>query len=79
MCPKCNSPLVIRKGKFGEFTACSNYPKCKYIKEEEPALLDEECPECGNKLSIRHGRYGKFTACSNYPKCKYIKKKDKSE
>ena len=35
MCPLCNSPLVIRKGKYGSFVACSNYPNCKYIKIEK--------------------------------------------
>ena len=73
-CPECGSKMVVRKGKYGEFTACSNYPKCKYIKQEEPKELEETCPECGNKLVERKGRYGKFIACSNYPKCKYIKK-----
>ena len=34
LCPNCNSPLVIRKGRYGDFTACSNYPECKYIKKE---------------------------------------------
>ena len=34
-CPECGSPLVLRKGKYGEFTACSNYPECKYIKQEK--------------------------------------------
>ena len=39
VCPECGSPLVIRKGKFGEFIACSNYPTCKYIKKALPSTL----------------------------------------
>lgn len=81
-CPECGSPLVIRKGKFGKFTACSNYPECKYIKKEEkeePIETGETCPKCGNKMVARKGRYGEFTACSNYPKCKYIKQEEPKE
>ena len=84
LCPKCGSDLVVRKGKFGEFTACSNYPDCTYVKndkkkDEELKETGEKCPECGNNLVIRKGRYGEFTACSNYPECKYIKKEEKKE
>ena len=81
-CPNCGNPLVIRKGKFGKFTACSNYPECKYIKKEEkeePVETGEECPECGSKMVLRKGKYGEFTACSNYPKCKYIKPEEPKE
>ena len=84
ICPKCGSDLVVRKGKFGEFTACSNYPDCTYVKSDKKITEDlketgEKCPECGNNLVIRKGRYGEFTACSNYPECKYIKKEEKEE
>lgn len=71
-CPECHSPLVVRKGKFGEFIACSNYPECKYIKKEEK--VQEEvatCPSCGGKLIRRKTKKGKeFFGCSNFPKCK---------
>ena len=84
LCPKCGSDLVVRKGKFGEFTACSNYPDCTYVKsdkkeEQESKETGETCPECGSSLVIRKGRYGEFTACSNYPTCKYIKKEEKEK
>jgi DNA topoisomerase-1 len=72
-CPECGSPLVIRKGKFGEFTACSNYPTCKYIKKEEKAPLAEVCTciKCGHKIVERKTKKGKvFYGCSNFPKCK---------
>ena len=72
MCPLCNSPLVIRKGKYGTFTACSNYPNCKYIKKEkkeEKVIID--CPNCDGKIIEKHSKKGKvFYGCNNYPKCK---------
>lgn len=76
-CPKCGGKLVERTGKYGKFTACGNYPKCKYIqkdKNDESRGTGELCPQCGSKLIERNGRYGKFIACSSYPKCKYVKK-----
>lgn len=79
-CPLCSGELVIRKGKFGEFVGCGNYPKCKYIKqdkEQKPQSVGESCPECGSELISRRGRYGEFVGCSAYPKCKFIKKADK--
>ena len=75
-CPLCNSPMVIRKGKYGEFEACSNYPNCKHIKQQIDESLGT-CPNCNSPLVIKKGRYGEFTACSNYPTCKYIKTEEK--
>ena len=73
-CPECGSPLVIRKGKYGEFTACSNYPTCKYIKkdkEETPIVEVCDCPNCDGKIIERKSKRGKlFYGCNNYPKCK---------
>ncbi len=72
-CPECGGDLVIRKGKFGEFTACSNYPKCKYIKKE-PREVKEiiDCPKCDGKVIEKPTRKGKiFYGCSNYPKCDF--------
>lgn len=72
-CPNCGSPLVIRKGRYGEFVACSNYPECKYIKKEEKeqkVIMD--CPECDGKIIEKITRKGKlFYGCTNYPKCKF--------
>ena len=72
LCPLCNSPLVVRKGKYGEFVACSDYPNCKYIKKEskeENIIID--CPNCEGKIIERHSKKGKtFYGCNNYPKCK---------
>lgn len=72
-CPECGSPLVIRKGKYGEFVACSNYPKCKYIKKEEKEkTIVCKCPKCGGNIIERPTRKGKiFWGCDHFPKCKY--------
>ena len=72
-CPNCGSPLVIRKGRYGEFTACSNYPECKYIKKEEQEVKEiMNCPLCSGKVIEKKTRRGKiFYGCNNYPKCKF--------
>jgi len=71
-CPLCGSPLVKRKGRYGEFVACSNYPECKYIKKEEVTQKEVcDCPNCDGKIIERKSRKGKiFYGCANYPKCK---------
>ena len=82
-CPECGNELVKRKGRFGEFIACSAYPKCKYTKnissdgkmtEKKVAeiLPDVKCPECGSDIVERKSKRGKFYGCSAYPKCKFI-------
>lgn len=80
-CPECGHDLVERKGRYGMFVACENYPECKYIKKEkiEPEFTGETCPNCGSPMVYKTGRYGKFEACSNYPKCKYIKNGKKKQ
>ena len=72
VCPECGSPLVIRKGKYGEFTACSNYPECKYVKKEEKKIVEVcKCPNCDGMIVERKTRKGKiFYGCNNFPKCK---------
>ena len=71
-CPNCNSPLVIRKGKFGEFVACSAYPKCKYIKQDEQKDNTIcKCLDCEGNIVLKRTKKGKiFYGCDNYPKCK---------
>jgi DNA topoisomerase-1 len=74
-CPKCSKPMVLRRGRFGPFLACSGYPDCKttrriHINESGSIQAKKE------KLLIKHGRFGEFTACSNYPDCRYIKLKE---
>ncbi|SFN29406.1 DNA topoisomerase-1 [Formivibrio citricus] len=73
-CPECDSPLHIKKGRYGKFIGCSAYPKCKHIEPlEKPRDTGVECPECHKgSLIERKSRYGKlFYSCNTYPKCKY--------
>lgn len=73
VCPDCGSPLVIRKGRYGDFTACSNYPECKYIKKEQKEVKEiMNCPICkAGKIVEKKTKKGKiFYGCNNYPKCK---------
>ena len=76
MCPTCGAPLVIKKSKYGEFVACSNYPECNYVKPKEKKeveiLEDQLCPKCGKPLVKRTSKKGDFYACSGYPSCRYI-------
>ena len=68
-CPKCGSNLVIKHGRFGEFTACSNYPKCKYVKLKSTGV---SCPQDGGDIVERKSRRGRaFYGCSNYPDCDF--------
>ena len=74
LCPKCGNPLVIKQSKYGKFTACSNYPECKYIKPKEDTkeeIIIMDCPHCDGKIVEKKSRRGKvFYGCNNYPKCK---------
>ena len=80
-CENCGRPMVLKKGRFGQFYACSGYPDCKTTKriggeqKKSDVPLDEKCPQCGSNLVMKYGRFGEFTACSNYPKCKFVKQK----
>jgi len=84
-CPECGSELLLRSGRFGEFIACSNYPKCRYTEAIEkdgeeaptPQTTDEVCDKCGAPMVIKSGRRGSFLACSAYPKCKNTKPLEK--
>jgi DNA topoisomerase-1 len=80
-CENCGRPMVLKKGRFGTFYACTGYPDCKTTKpiggqqKKADQPLDEKCPQCGSQLALKTGRFGEFTACSNYPTCKYVKQK----
>lgn len=80
-CENCGRPMVLKKGRFGTFYACTGYPDCKTTKpiggsQKKPDVpLEEKCPQCGSNLVLKSGRFGEFTACSNYPTCKYVKQK----
>jgi DNA topoisomerase I len=68
-CPKCDSNLVIKQGRFGEFTACTSYPACKYVKQKTTGVL---CPKDGGDIVERKSRRGKvFFGCANYPDCDF--------
>ena len=83
-CPQCGEELLKRKGRYGEFIACSGFPKCKYTqnvggddKEGKPkaalnVLEGVKCPECSSDIVERKSRRGKFYGCSAYPKCRFI-------
>ena len=82
-CPKCGEhELLLRSGRFGNFIACSGFPKCKYTEqcdeegntvEKKEETAEEKCDKCGNDMIIKNGRNGQFLACSNYPDCKNTK------
>jgi DNA topoisomerase-1 len=68
-CPRCGKPLLQRDGQYGEFIACSGYPKCKYVKQE---LLEVPCPKCGGEIAVRKNKRGDtFYGCTRYPKCDF--------
>ncbi len=81
-CEKCDSPMIIKTGRFGKFLACTNYPECKHThslnpeeakQQEAVEASNEKCDKCGEAMILRHGRFGPFLGCSGYPKCKNIK------
>ena len=78
-CENCGRVMVLKRGRFGQFMACTGYPDCKTTRrldqgKKVPDIpLEETCPKCGRNMVIRHGRYGEFTSCSGYPDCKYVK------
>jgi DNA topoisomerase-1 len=82
-CPKCGEhELLLRSGRFGNFIACSGFPKCKYTEqcdeegnavEKKETTADEKCDKCGADMIVKNGRNGQFLACSNYPDCKNTK------
>ena len=78
-CENCGRVMVLKRGRFGQFMACTGYPDCKTTRrldqgKKVPDIpLDELCPKCGRNMMIRHGRFGEFTTCSGYPECKYVK------
>ncbi|WQZ99036.1 type I DNA topoisomerase [Helicobacter pylori] len=75
-CPKCGGELVKKNSRYGEFIACNNYPKCKYVKQTENAndgAKQELCEKCGGEMVQKFSKNGAFLACSNYPECKNTK------
>src|SRR5262249_58903241 len=77
VCPKDGQPMILKKGRYGPFLACSNYPECKTTKRlvrgeggkpqvEQLAPIDQKCPECGGNRKWRRRRFGAFIRCTNY-------------
>lgn len=85
-CPKCGeNELLLRSGRFGNFVACSGFPKCKYTEqvdedgnkvEVEVQKSGDICEKCGKEMIVKNGRNGQFLACSGYPDCKNTKSLD---
>ncbi len=84
VCEKCESPMVIKSGRYGRFLSCSGFPECKnsrpLLSEEERALrervseeVDEFCEKCERPMAVKTGRSGRFLACTGYPECKNTK------
>src|SRR3989454_4840336 len=82
VCEKCQRPMIIRRGRFGRFMACSGYPECKNTRQlsttapaQAPAAPSVEvtCEQCGKPMALKRSRYGEFLACTGYPKCKATK------
>jgi len=80
LCDKCGSPMVLKHSRYGDFLACSAYPKCKNTvsvktsdQKEAELAQDEKCEKCGSAMQIKVGPYGRFLSCVEYPKCKFIK------
>jgi DNA topoisomerase I len=71
VCDKCGSPMVVKRGRFGRFLACSKYPECKNSK---PISIGVTCPKaCGGYISERRSKRGKtFYGCSSYPNCDFV-------
>lgn len=70
-CPQCGADLVIRKGRFGRFVACTKYPECKHTR---PVTTGVPCPKegCGGELVEKRSKSGRtFYACDRYPTCTY--------
>ncbi len=79
-CENCGKPMVLKRGRFGPFLACSGYPECRTIVKvaakgaaTPPEPTDQTCEQCGAPMVIRTGRFGRFYSCSTYPKCKNVK------
>jgi len=70
-CPTCGAPMVVKRGRFGKFLACSKYPECKTSK---PISIGVTCPKgCGGYISERRSKRGKtFYGCSSYPNCDFV-------
>jgi len=73
LCPRCHANLVIKQGRYGEFTACTKYPECKYVKHKTTGVKCPKDADKGGEVVERKSRRGKvFFGCSNYPDCDFV-------
>lgn len=79
-CEKCGGAMILKEGRFGQFMACENYPKCKNTKTIVQSS-GIKCPDCekGEVIQRRTKRGRVFWGCSNYPECKYASWEDPSK
>lgn len=72
VCETCGRPMLVKRGRFGKFLACSGYPECQSTKpllEKTPGV----CPKCGLPIVVRRSRRGRtFYGCSGYPSCDFV-------
>jgi DNA topoisomerase-1 len=70
-CPLCGGPMVMKRGRYGKFIACTRYPACKGTR---PVSIGVECPKgCGGYVSEKRARTGRtFYGCSSYPACDFV-------
>ncbi len=89
VCELCGKPMIIKRGRYGQFLGCSGYPDCKNIKNihkgkdgemipQEAEVTDATCEKCGKPMAVKRGRFGKFLGCTGYPECKNIQKMPKT-
>jgi DNA topoisomerase-1 len=72
-CPRCGSFLVVKQGRYGEFTACTNYPECRYIKHKTTGVACPQDADKGGEIVERKSKRGRvFFGCSNYPDCDFV-------
>jgi DNA topoisomerase-1 len=72
-CPECGGTVLLRRGKYGRFRACANFPRCKW---KAPVVVGT-CPKCGGDLVERKGKRGLFWGCTNYPTCTHAQEPTK--
>ena len=70
ICEKCGKPMLIKRGRYGKFLACSGYPECKNAKPFVE-YLEQKCPKCGGRLTRRNFGQRIFYGCENFPTCDF--------
>lgn len=70
VCEICGAGVVLKKGRFGDFYACENYPKCRFTRQKA-RKIGVPCPKCGGDIVEKHSRKSVFYGCANYPNCDF--------